>query len=254
MITKFSRPEDSHRHSLTVLNLLYEYDDFMESVGTVLDLGCGSGLDLEWWATRTTRDLNNPKPLNIRCTGIDLQSDLPLAKKYKNIGYQSGDFEQPIPVGQRKYDILWCHDAFQYVLDPFSTLKRWHDVTSTNGMLIITVPQTTNLEFNKQSFEQADYTYYHWTLVSLIHILAVTGWDVSLGHFRKEINDPWIHAVVYKSENPPLDPRRTSWYDLAEQGMLPESASQSVNRWGYLRQQDLVLSWLDRSLQWFGSQ
>lgn len=254
MIPFFPNPGSSHEHSLKVLNILYEYDDFMESVGTVLDLGCGDGLDLEWWATRTTRDMNNPKPLNIRCIGMDLAPDLPMAQKYKNIGYQSADFEKPMSVGSRKYDVLWCHDAFQYVVDPMTTLKNWRDATAENGMLIIVVPQTTNIEFNKQVFEQASFTYWHWTVVNLMHVLAVTGWDTAAGFFRKEPNDPWISAVVYRDERGPVDPKTTSWYHLAEQGRIPESAVRSINAHGYLRQQDLVLPWLDRSLQSFMAQ
>ena len=61
----FTHPGDSHAHSLATLNQLYQYEDFINSVSTVIDLGCGSGEDLAWWATRTTRD-ENPTPLNIR--------------------------------------------------------------------------------------------------------------------------------------------------------------------------------------------
>lgn len=253
MTSVFASPGDSHKHSLNTLNLLYEHDDFMESISTVLDLGCGDGLDLEWWATRTTRDLNNPRPLNIRCMGLDLAPSLSISGKHKNIFYQSHDFETPLSTGKIKYDVLWCHDSFQFVLDPFATLKNWHDIASPNSMLVIIVPQTTNLEFNKQCFEQANGVYWHWTVVNLMHVLAVTGWQVSAGYFRKEPNDPWIHAVAYRGDYVAEDPRKTTWYELAERGLLHDSAVKSINRWGYLRQQDLVLPWLDRSLQWFGS-
>ena len=67
----------------------------------------------------------------------------------------------------------------------------------------------------------------------------------------KNPNDPWIHAVVYKSEHPPMDPRTTRWYDLAEKNLLPESAAESVNRRGFLAQPDLLLPWIDKSLMGF---
>ena len=67
----FRNAEESHAHSLQTLQILEQYADFLESVGTVADMGCGEGLDLEWWATRTTQE-DNPQPLNIKCTGIDL--------------------------------------------------------------------------------------------------------------------------------------------------------------------------------------
>ena len=62
----FTNAQASHAHSLEILDALYQYDDFMASIKTLADLGCGKeGLDLEWWATRTTRD-QSPVPLNIK--------------------------------------------------------------------------------------------------------------------------------------------------------------------------------------------
>ena len=130
---KFVYPGDSHRHSLQVLNALYEYDDFMESIATVADLGCGSGEDLEWWATRTTRE-DNPQPLNIQCQGIDLLEQLPMAKKHDNITYQRTDFEGKIHAPQKGFDILWCHDAFQYCVNPVQTLSNWWHIASAQWL------------------------------------------------------------------------------------------------------------------------
>ena len=67
---QFSSPELGHQHSLETLNGLYEYDDFMQSITNVVDMGCGAGYDLEWWATRTTRD-ESARPLNIKCLGVE---------------------------------------------------------------------------------------------------------------------------------------------------------------------------------------
>ena len=83
-------------------------------------------------------------------------------------------------------------------------------------------------------------------------MLAIAGWDCAGGFFRETPNDPCIHAVVYKGAQEPQDPRKTSWYDLAESNLLPESAAKSVNAHGYLRQQDLTVPWLDHSLTWMG--
>lgn len=247
MKTWFETPEESHRHSLETLNLLYEYDDFMQSIGTLADMGCGQGLDLEWWATRTTRD-EARTPLNIQCTGFDLFDRLSVAQKHLNIRYQSQNFEESLKFGTRKFDVIWCHDSFQFVIDPFRTLTQWRDAMARDGMLIIILPQTTNIESRTQAFDQRDGCYWHWTMVNLIHVLAVTGWDCSAGFFKKSPNDPWLHAAVYKGAHEPLDPRTTRWYDLMEQKRLPESAVRSIERHGYLRQRDLVLPWLDKSI------
>lgn len=244
----FASDQASHQHSLQTLHALYEYDDFMQSITSMVDLGCGAGLDLEWWATRTTRD-PQPLPLNIRCVGVDRLDDLPVAHRYRNITYQRQDFESDIiHTHKRKFDVLWCHDSFQFVLDPFLVLRQWRQVMNPDAMLCLILPQTTNLEYNTQDFIQRDFCYHHWTLVSLIHVLAVSGFDCAGGFFRKNPDDAWLHAVVYNSEHQAMDPRRTSWYELADRALLPESAASSIQRWGYLRQRDLMLPWLDKSL------
>jgi len=248
---RFTSGEHSHQHSLETLNQLYEYDDFMLSVETMVDMGCGTGLDLEWWATRTTRD-DTPKPLNIRCTGIDSAPELSVAKKYHNVTYKSLDIETFIPKDKKTYDVIWCHDVFQYMINPFQTLRNWRETMSPDGMLVLILPQTTNLEFKAQAFDQPDGVYYNWTMVSLIHVLAVSGFDCAGGFFLKNPDDPWLHAVVYNSNHPVMDPRSTRWYELSERGLLPESAVDCIQRHGYLRQRDLVLPWLDKSRMWLG--
>ena len=244
----FGTPQESHQHSLETLNTLQEYDEFMESIKTLADLGCGSGLDLKWWATRTTRE-DNPQPLNIKCTGIDINESLPIARNYNNIVYQKTNFEDLDNLSQKnQFDVLWSHDSFQYAINPVQTLSNWWNMATNGAMLILIVPQTTNIHQHKLAFTQESGSYYHHTVVSLIHQLAVSGWDCHSGFFLKRPQDPWLHAVVYKSVLGPQDPRTTSWHKLSELGLLPESAERSIYARDDLHQQDLVLPWLDGSL------
>jgi SAM-dependent methyltransferase len=248
----FRNAEESHAHSLKTLNMLYEYDDFMSSIGTLVDLGCGSGLDLEWWATRTTRD-DNPEPLNIDCIGVDLLPQLSVAKKYSNITYQSTDFETQInPKKDKLFDVLWCHDAFQYAINPIATLSQWWHIANDGAMLALVLPQTTSFKSKQNIITQETGVYYHHTVVSLIHMLSVAGWDCAGGFFKKQPDDMWLHAVVYKSQHKPMDPKTTTWYELADRKLLPESAEQCIKRFGELKQQELLVSWLDKSLMHLG--
>jgi SAM-dependent methyltransferase len=251
----FTIPTENSRPSLDILNALQEYDEFMESIDTLVDLGCGDGADTEWWATRMTRE-DVPKPLNIKCTGIDLIDQIFPPRKYKNVFYQQTDFEKDIivPSSDKKFDVLWCHDAFQYCVDPIGTLSRWRNITNNGGMLVIAVPTSITVHHRQLAFTQQSGCYYHHTMVSLIHMLAVTGWDCNAGFFLQKPNDPWIRAVVYKSGHEPLDPKTANWHQLRELDLLPQSAAESVNAHNYLRQQDLVLPWLDRNLIWMGQQ
>ena len=244
----FADSRASHKHSLEILNALQEYDDFMESIATLVDLGCGDGLDLEWWATRTTRD-DVPKPLDIKCVGVDTLDNFGMLRKYPNLTYQKTDFEGTIhTLGTQKFDVLWSHDAFQFAINPIQTLSNWWEIASDNAMLVITVPQTTNIHRHKLAFTQESFCYYHYTLANLIHMLAVAGWDCRSGFFKKNPQDPWLSAVVYKSEHKPMDPRTTDWHRLSELKLLPESADHSVYSHGELDQRDLILPWLDHSL------
>jgi SAM-dependent methyltransferase len=235
--------------------MLYEYDDFMASIGTLVDLGCGTGADLEWWATRTTRD-DTPQPLNIQCMGIDLLTPLGLSDRLPNIKFNTQDFEKPLAWldQDKKYDVLWCHDAFQYCINPVATLANWWEAAADDAMLCITIPQTTNIYRGHQHFTQASNVYHHFTIVSLIHMLAVSGWDCNSGFFLKEANDTWLNAVVYKSTKGPQDPKTTSWYDLADLDLLPNSARVCVDRYGEVRQNELTLIWLNKALTYMGHQ
>lgn len=248
----FSSPQASHEHSLRVLESLYEHDDFMESVGRVIDLGCGAdALDLVWWATRTTRD-DTPIPLNISCVGVDTVVDslAPPAKR-AGVHYIKHDLET-LAQTKHRYDILWCHDTFQYMINPLGCLANWWNIANPGAMLVLMIPQTTNIEFQRQAFDLPSHCYYNHTVVSLMYMLATTGWDCSSGFFQKHPADPWINIIVYRSGHQPRDPRTTSWYHLAEQGLLPTSAMASLDRYGYVRQRDLLLPWLDKSLAYFG--
>jgi SAM-dependent methyltransferase len=249
----FRNVEESHQHSLQTLNQLYEYDDFMMSIRTVADLGCGTGEDLVWWATRTIRDERNTK-LNIKCQGIDILNRLPIATQHSNITYQRTDFEGKIQTNGSKFDVLWCHDAFQYAVNPMQTLINWRDISTDGAMLALTVPQTTNILQKDLDFTQQDGCYYHYTIVNLIHMLAMTGWDCKAGFFKKNPTDNWLHAVVYKSNHAPFNFKKTRLYDLVEAKLLPDSADRSVIAKGYLDQKDLVLPWLDKSLSRMNTQ
>jgi ubiquinone/menaquinone biosynthesis C-methylase UbiE len=243
----FAHPGDSHKHSLETLHQLVEYDEFMESITSVVDLGCGNGDDLLWWATRTTRD-TVPVPLNISCTGIDVNVQPLLSITNHNINYQQHDFENFIEHSDKGFDILWCHDAFQFAVSPVQTLTRWRDIASNGAMLYICVPLTQQIYHRHLNYYLPSGNYYHYSLVNLIYMLATAGWDCRSGFFKQSPTDNWLHAIVYKSNQEPLNPKTTSWHELSELKLLPESADTSIYAHGYLRQQDLIIPWIDRGL------
>jgi SAM-dependent methyltransferase len=169
-------------------------------------------------------------------------------KPYLNIAYQQSSFEETIVPHPGGFDVLWCHDAFQYAINPLQTLSQWWNITSNGGMLAISVPQTVLTHRRQLAYYLDAGCLYHHTMVSLMHLLAMSGWDCRAGFFRQMPADPWIHAIVYKSSHAPLDPKTTTWHDLSALKLLPESADRSIYAHGHLRQQDLIVPWIDKSL------
>jgi SAM-dependent methyltransferase len=220
----------------------------MESIDSMCDVGCGKeSFDLGWWATREVDDDDVVVPLDIKCTGIDIYDEI--LTKHNNITYIQQDFETPF---DEQFDVLWCHDSFQYALMPLLTLSNWYNMLAEGGMLALLVPSTTNLEYNKLAFYQPNFHYYNYTLDGLIHMLSISGFDCEGGFFQQEPNNKWIKLIVYKSDIEPMDPRTTTWYDLADTGLLPKTGVDSINKYGYMKREDLVLPWLDYSNIWYG--
>jgi hypothetical protein len=171
-----------------------------------------------------------------------------MTTRYNNVFYQSGDFENTIATTPLGFDVLWCHDAFQYAHAPVATLSQWWHLASTGAMLYLAIPTTQRVHRNQLDYYLPSGAYYHHTMVSLIYMLATAGWDCGTGFFKQVSNDSWIHAVVYKSSHKPLDPKTTTWHKLSDLKLLPLSAEKSIQAHNYLRQQDLIVPWIDHSL------
>ena len=234
---------ESHDHSLRVLDLISLYDSFMDSLTVIADMGCGAGLDINWWATAMTRD-DPPVPYNYTCYAVDkdfshLTDDLP-----SNVIKIQGNFEEKLL--PRTVDVMWSHDSFQYALNPLQTLKNWNEQMSLNGMLVLVVPQTSNYQYNRHVNRVHDGCYFQYNVCNLMYMLAVNGFDCKDSYMYKAPNDPWIHLAVYKTDVPSMDPATTRWYDLIEQDLLHDSLVASINKHGHLRQEDIILPWLDK--------
>lgn len=242
---QFRNALDSHNHSQQILQMLYQYDTFMDSIGTVADMGCGSGLDINWWATLHTRD-DPPEPHNYKCYAVDknisqieheileLPNVIPIQANFED--------ERVIPV---QVDLTWSHNSFQYAINPLNTLKNWNQIMNLNGMLVLSLPQHQTYEFNRLKTRSFSGSYYHYNVCNLMYMLAVNGFDCRDCYMWMEENTSWMHFVVYKSADP-LDPATTSWFDLADKNLISDSAMHSLNKYGHVRQEELMFTWLDK--------
>ena len=150
MYHPFDSHQQRHAHALKFLEMLYEFDDFMESIRQVADVGAGVGLDTEWWATRTTRG-DNPEPLDIKVTAVVDKVDKAKQYQHKNVLWQEGSVDDT-QCPPAHYDLIWCHDQFQYALNPLQSLKNLNSLAFKDSMLCLTVPTTTNLQYYKHKF------------------------------------------------------------------------------------------------------
>jgi SAM-dependent methyltransferase len=243
---RFRNAYDSHDHSMQILELLYGYDSFLDSLSVVADMGCGAGLDTEWWATLETRD-DPVEPHNYLVYAVDenlskINKDILALENVKPIQKNFED-DNLFP---RKVDLMWSHDSFQYAVNPMQTLKRWNHAMSENGMLVMALPQSIHYLYNRMHNNTYSGCYYNHNITSLIYMLAVNGFDCKDAYFYKNMNDPWLYAAVYKSGVAPLDPRKTSWHDLAAADLINDSIKQSLNKNNYVRQEDILTTWLDK--------
>ena len=243
----FKNPYYSHEHSLEVLNLIYGYDSFLDNIRSVADMGCGAALDVQWWATLATRD-DPPEPRNYKVYAVDQvinEIDPDILASNKNIIPILGDFNKrvvPVPV-----DLIWSHDSFQYATDPFQCLRNWRETLNVNGMLIMSIPQTTYLYNNRLIVANYSHQYYSYNILNLMYMLAISGFDCRDAYFYRKENSPWLYAAVYASQHEPLPPNPT-WYDLAERQLINDSVINSVQKYGYARLEDVVVSWFDKNL------
>jgi SAM-dependent methyltransferase len=242
----FKNEYASHEHSLEVLNMIYGFDSFLDSITVIADMGCGAGLDVEWWATLQTRD-DPPEPRNYHVYAVDqdITTLIPDIAQLPNVNPLAGNFEEPVlPTSA---DLIWCHDSFQYARDPLKTLANWKNQLNVNGMLLLTIPQTTYMLNNRLVISNHNYQYHNFNLLNLIYMLAISGFDCRDAYFYRKENTPWLYAGVYASAYDPL-PTTTTWYDLAEKNLINDSVTNSVNKYGYARLEDIVVCWFDKNL------
>lgn len=232
-------------YNIRTLNLLYGYDTFLESLRTICDMGCGTGADITWWAMLESKD-DPPEPYNYNCFAVDRdQNKLNQVPDLENIRKINRDFtdRQIIPVS---IDLLWSHDSLQYSHNPLETLQFWNEQMTVNGMLVIHVPQSNGVEYNRYYSRTYNNCFYNYTPTSLLYMLAVNGFDCRDAYLLKKFNDPWIQIAVYKSDIKPMDPKTTTWFDLADKNLLHPSVVQSITKNGFLKQEEIIMPWLDK--------
>lgn len=184
---------------------------------------------------------------NIKCYAVDKDISQLSPTVSSSIIRLEGDFEKK-RILTSNVDMIWCHNAFQYAISPVNTLRLFSEQMVENGMLYIGLPYQTNYQYNRLVHRNHNLVYYNHNFLTMVYMLAVNGFDCRDAYFLKKREDPWLHAVVYKSDVAPMDPASTTWYDLIDRGLVNESMASCMQKYGHMRQEELFYAWLDKNL------
>lgn len=207
----------SHAHSQKVLNLLEGFDDFMDSIKTVLDIGCGAGHDSHWWATRTIKDEEGAtigkRPIDVTALDKDISRVDTVVSELGKIKFVESDFDN-MPFSKPSFDIIWAHDVLQYSANAYHTLCEWNRVCHNGGILLLSVPRSQRNFYNRYTAIQYDRVYQHYSLVNLIYLLALAGFDTVDDRYMQEPNDTHMWIAGYKISEP--NSQDTSLHNLTK--------------------------------------
>lgn len=243
----FKNWQESYNHTQFIRDLLYEYDSFLDSLEVIADFGCGDGSNVEWWAKLETRD-DPPIPRNYLCYAVtpDIKKIRNEVSSLKNVKVVQANLEDPERFIPRQIDLVWCHDTFQYITNPLGTLRQWNEMMNVNGMLILSVPQAVHYKYNRLTNLSYNGWYYNHNVVNLMYMLGVNGFDCRDAYFYKKENDMWLYLATYKSEVAPMNPQTTTWHDLIDHKLVSESVEICINKYGYVKQEEILTTWLDK--------
>lgn len=231
--------------AIEVLQTLATHIDFIKQLEVIADMGSGSGYYSNLLANL---EIDDGKSLDAVVMAVDDKIQLDNRHRAKNVRQIRQDFSNTT-IQENKVDLIWCHNTFQFVHDPWKTLHHWHKILRPSGMLILSVPQTAFIDdLSRWQVYQPAGCYHSWNLVNLVQVLATSGFDCRDGFLRQRRHDPLLWAAVYKSDHQPMDPSSTTWYDLAEKKLLPISAEACVQALGFCRLDTMVVEWLDHSI------
>jgi len=236
-------------HSRKFLEQVYQHPELMTSISSVLDIECGNGVDTEWWATRMDYDEKNPKPLEINVTSVSRISEMnKQVKDLERVEYIQTDREFWHRIQGNKYDVVWCHGVLHKFTNFYEVLLHINSLQDEDGMLCITVPKIHNIFYGEPDYRLYPDCHTDINIVNLIYGLSLAGYDCRDAYFMQEKNSNLINAVVYKNSEVTYNLNEVTPYDLMEMDRLPASMVTQLNKFGYISNKNLFLSWLDGTL------
>lgn len=231
----------SHSHSLSMLWTLSGFHDFMESIDSVLDVGCGDGHDSLWWANATDMD-DNPRPLNINVVALDKEDSInpdyqiPNNLTFKHEDWNTAEFKD-------QFDVVWTHNTLQGTTDPLKFLHKMNEFCADGAMLGISFPATSNMFYGDPDYRIYQEAPHSITMIHLIYMLVLSGFNCKDGYFIKQPGTNIISAIVYKDTDEVFTHGEKAIAEYND--LLPISCQQQLTKYNYLTNKGLLLNWID---------
>lgn len=211
----------------------------------VLDVGCGDGIQAEWWASRQPPDAEDRydiKP-SVECHGVDLfppSSDL-VNKFY----YKQGDYHN-LTYKDSQFDIVWSHFSLEYSPTPFKALAEWRRVCKPDGHLYLTIPGSFKKKFGRIHTGIKPGQQSWFTVPMLMYMLAYTGWSPKNSFFEQDFKNGVIRGLIAANpeQSTAIDPVTTNLYEMAEKGVFNEWCNAMINDTGTFDESRLVITWV----------
>lgn len=231
--------------NISVLELLGEHHEFMQTTKQVAVMEDNGGYESAWWSDYRLDEEQTVSHMHIKHF---TKSSVRNLNKRDNIEVVNTEV---FDTGKDNdtFHIIWANNCLQKSIDPFKTLTHWWNILKEDGMLVVSVPQTSFInDLSKWQVESYNGEYYSWNILNLIQALAVCGFDCRDGHFKQTRHEPYIWAAVYKGPTKPMDPVTTTWYDLREKNLIPHTLDACIDRFGYAKIDNLKVEWLNHSV------
>ena len=131
----------------------------------------------------------------------------------------------------------------QHIYSPVEFLGRVNKAMAMGSMLYLCVPSTVTVFQNKFQNYTPGLHYNTFTVSQILYLIAINGFDVKDFYLQKEKHVDLIQVLTYK-EREPL-PYNTTWYEMADMGILNDNITELVMKNGTLNDQGLITTWLD---------
>ena len=227
------------------LGFLNLFDDSMFDQNLdVLDVGCGLGLQADWWASRRPKheaDRYGMKEFT-ECHAVDLyEPDAGLKDKFY---FRKEDFHK-MSFDDNQFDIVWSHLSLEYSPKPLEALKEWRRVCKDDGHIYITVPGSFKKKFGRIHTEMKPGQQSWFTVPILMQQLAYAGFNPRNGYFQADFKNGLIRALVPANpDSVGFDPLVTSMYELAENGLFNDWVNGMIAERGTFDESKLVIQWV----------